>query len=48
MYESVNEAGLFSRNAEGRKIYVPNESVDAYKSARGWSLYADDIIGYNF
>ena len=48
MYESVDEAGWFSWNAEGRKIYVPNESVDAYKSARGWSLYADDIVGYNF
>lgn len=48
MYENTDEAGLFSQNAEGRKIYVPNESVDAYKSAQGWSLYADDIIGYNF
>ena len=48
MFESVDEGGLFSQNAIGRKIYVPNESVDAYKSARGWSKYADDIIGYNF
>ena len=48
MFESADEAGLFSQNAKGRKIYVPNESVDAYKSARGWSLYANDIVGYNF
>ena len=48
MYENTDNAGLFSQNAEGRKIYVPNESVDAYKSAQGWSLYADDIVGYNF
>ena len=30
------------------KIYVPMESVDAYKSADGWSEYADHIEGYNF
>ena len=29
-------------------IYVPTESVEAYKSAQGWSEYADDIVGYNF
>ena len=32
----------------GRKIYVPMESVEAYKSAWGWKNYADDIVGYNF
>ena len=26
-------------------IYVPNESVDAYKTASGWSAYADRIFG---
>ncbi len=26
-------------------IYVPNDSVDAYKSAEGWRDYADKIIG---
>ena len=30
------------------KIYVPTASVDAYKSASGWSNYADQIIGYDF
>ena len=29
-------------------IYVPTESVDAYKTAEGWSEYADDIVGYDF
>ena len=29
-------------------IYVPTESEEAYKSAQGWSDYADDIVGYNF
>ncbi|MBR5454439.1 MAG: leucine-rich repeat protein, partial [Rikenellaceae bacterium] len=38
----------FNGNASGRKIYVPAESVDAYKSAEGWSDYADDIVGYDF
>ena len=38
----------FSINASGRKIYVPMESVDAYKSAQGWNEYADAIVGYNF
>ena len=40
--------GVFYENADDRKIYVPMESVDAYKSAEGWSEYADDIVGYNF
>ena len=38
----------FDYNASGRKIYVPMESVEAYKSASYWSEYADDIEGYNF
>ena len=39
---------MFGGNASGRKIYVPMESVEAYKSASGWNDYADDIVGYNF
>ena len=39
---------MFYKDASGRKIYVPMESVEAYKSAEGWSEYADDIEGYNF
>ena len=30
------------------KIYVPMDSVDAYKAASGWSNYSDKIFGYNF
>jgi hypothetical protein len=37
---------VFSINASGRKIYVPMESVGAYKSADGWADYADSIVGY--
>ncbi len=29
-------------------IFVPRESVEAYKSASGWSDYADYIVGYDF
>lgn len=39
---------VFSSNASGRKIYVPMESVEAYKSAGGLKDYADSIVGYDF
>ena len=39
---------MFDNNTSGRKIYVPRASVDAYKNAKGWSNYADDIVGYDF
>ena len=35
----------FSTSSTGRKIYVPRNSVNAYKSAEGWKKYADDIVG---
>ena len=38
----------FDDNASGRKIYVPMESVNKYKSAQGWSRYKSSIVGYNF
>ena len=38
----------FGDNASGRKIYVPMESVEAYKSASYWNSYSDYIEGYNF
>ena len=42
-------AFMFNGNASNRKIYVPMESVEAYKSASGyWKAYASDIVGYNF
>ena len=40
--------GALGENASDRKIYVPMESVEAYKSASGWSSYADDIVAYDF
>ncbi len=39
---------MFDNNASGRKIYVPEESVEEYKSAEYWSNYADDIEPYVF
>ena len=34
----------FYNNAPGRLIKVPDSSVNAYKSAEGWSNYADSIV----
>jgi hypothetical protein len=39
---------MFYNNASGRTIYVPRNSVEAYKSAEYWSKYAEDIVGYDF
>ena len=39
---------MFYDNAYGRKIYVPTESVEAYKSAEYWSAYKSSIVGYDF
>lgn len=39
---------VFDYNGSGRKIYVPMEAVEAYKSATNWSKYADSIVGYDF
>ena len=39
---------MFYGNASDRKIYVPMESVEAYKSDRFWSYYKSSIVGYNF
>ena len=38
----------FDNNASDHKIYVPAESVEAYKAAENWSDYADYIVGYDF
>ncbi|MBR2031712.1 MAG: leucine-rich repeat protein [Alistipes sp.] len=35
----------FFDNDSNRKIYVPKNSVEAYKTADGWSDFADQIIG---
>ena len=39
---------MFDNNAWNIKIYVPRNSVKAYKSAKYWKEYADDIVGYDF
>ena len=38
----------FTFNAADRKIYVPRNSVSAYKTATYWSDYASSIVGYDF
>ena len=38
---------MFEHNS-GLVIYVPTESVEAYKSAEYWSGYANAIVGYDF
>ena len=47
-FEGYSSWDAFNDNAADRKIYVPAESVDAYKSADGWSEYADAIEPYDF
>ena len=42
------DSSVFSRCAKSLKIYVPRNSVNAYKSAKGWKEYAGDIVGYDF
>ena len=44
----AGEIDMFYNNASGRTIYVPTESVDAYKSASYWSNYKNYIVGYDF
>ena len=39
---------MFGGNASGRKIYVPRNSVDDYKSTDGWYSYESYIEGYDF
>lgn len=39
---------VFSGDSSDRIIYVPTESVEAYKAAANWSTYADSIVGYDF
>ena len=39
---------MFHSTPSGRKIYVPMESVEAYKAASGWSDHASYIEGYDF
>lgn len=45
---SLGGSYIFYNNAADRLIYVPIESVDAYKCTERWSEYADAIVGYDF
>lgn len=41
--------GMFTvENPEGRKIYVPRNSVNTYKREMYWMNYLDYIVGYDF
>lgn len=39
---------IFDGNVSDRKIYVPRASLDAYKTASGWSVYASAIEPYDY
>ncbi|MBR5455013.1 MAG: leucine-rich repeat domain-containing protein, partial [Rikenellaceae bacterium] len=39
---------IFDTPTSGRKIFVPAASVEAYKTAEGWSDYDSAIVGYDF
>ena len=39
---------MFAENYEDRKIYVPMNSVEAYKVANMWRSYESSIVGYDF
>lgn len=39
---------IFYSFSDGCKIYVPYQSLDAYKTAANWLEYADDIVGYDY
>ena len=39
---------MFYDNASGRKIYVPRNSVSAYKAKQYWIDHASCIVGYDF
>lgn len=45
---TLSGTNVFDSNGSSRKIYVPTESVDVYKSAEYWSEYASAIVGYDF
>ena len=43
-----NSAMFYNYGYSSYKIYVPRESVDAYKAAEYWNDYADYIVAYDF
>ena len=44
----ILSSGAFNVVTDTLKIYVPVKSINAYKSAEGWSVFADRFVGYNF
>ena len=44
----AGSSDMFRDNALGRKIYVPRESANVYKTAKYWKDYAYSIVGYDF
>ena len=44
-YNCSYNGAAFDNNAPERKIYLPIGSVDTYKSAPGWCIYASSIVG---
>ncbi len=48
VFKGIGWYRLSSNLSSNCKIYVPRQSVEAYKKAEGWSKYADDIVGYDF
>lgn len=48
-FESINPPALNNSNTFPNSltyIYVPSESVDTYKTADGWSEFAEKIVGF--
>lgn len=43
---SLGGSYVFDDNALGRRVYVPAESAEAYRSAEYWNEY--EIVGYDF
>ena len=46
--DSANYGPLGYSGTSGKIIYVPTESVSAYKTANGWKSHSSLIYGYNF
>lgn len=42
------DSSIFGSTSPTPQIYVPVESVNAYKTAEGWSTFANNIVGYDY
>lgn len=40
----VGPDDMFKYGSDNLKIYVPEQAIDAYKTAEGWSAYADKFV----